>query len=981
MQRAMRKTGKQSANRRGFTLLELAIALMLTGLIAGIAYKFTAVSNRGDCYTTAHTQAETVKSAIERFALKNDRFPMPARRNVGVESPEYGREAAASDLDTVSNADGTVAVFGAVPLQVLGIPVANGVDCWGNKLTYVVTQALTDSTTFLVPATKGALNIKTDNTAAIFLQGAGYAVISHGEDALGAVKSNYSTTTNTPADRKWCPSGATITTQNCDVTNTELVDGTFNDGKDSGANYFDDVIVYRGPPWRARQSSNAYFWGINTNGAVGVGDTVPHALPILVHKNITFVSISAGLGHSCGISNDYKAYCWGDNQYGQLGDGTIIPRTEPVEVATGTYMAISAGYQYTCALGMNGKAYCWGRGDHGQLGNNMATTESHFPVQVAGVEYSQISAGVFHTCALIPYNNGSGNAFCWGDNTFGQLGNDPFGLGPMTAPTPQQVILDNAWGGASVTYGTIAAGSHYGDGGFSCSITSGGDPFCWGGGYNRSPQPVDVGALPLPDQSFSKIDGGSNSLKGDNICGLTTSGDAICWGGSSSNHPLPSVIDVSTLPPGDRKFVDISVGHGEGLQNKVPYVCALTPRGAEYCWGYDTVAKVMTTPTLVTGTGTDPLIFSSITTGADTNSELNGALTGTPPHINGGWGPWSACTGCSGSFGVKTRVCTLPGNTCSGPASAFCVGMGACPPPPAPPGCGATSNSCSSGVVNGFTPGACGTTDSWKCINSSGGSTSCSAANAPCVVAPPKVDAVCGAAPGTCSPGSSLGSVHGDCGTTDYWACIGTGGGASQSCSYTNAACPGADVYTLGPCNGACGGGAGTQVKTCVSGSCYGTPPTTQACVNPTACPAGIWTKNVGNCSLQCGGGTRTVTYTCVGAGGCVGGPPGPDTTEACNTDPCPATGIFIRSPGPCSVACGGGKQTIYWPCRYEGECHDANGTSVSFGRETTEDCNSDPCGAWVAPNPASCSYAGQTIPYTCSAMPCAAPAPIYTCS
>jgi serine/threonine-protein kinase len=31
--------------------------------------------------------------------------------------------------------------------------------------------------------------------------------------------------------------------------------------------------------------------------------------------------------------------------------------------------------------------------------------------------FEQIDAALFHTCALV-----GGNAYCWGDNTYGQLG-------------------------------------------------------------------------------------------------------------------------------------------------------------------------------------------------------------------------------------------------------------------------------------------------------------------------------------------------------------------------------------------------------------------------------------------------------------------------------------------------------------------------------------------------------------------------------
>ena len=67
---------------------------------------------------------------------------------------------------------------------------------------------------------------------------------------------------------------------------------------------------------------------------------------------------------------------------------------------------------YTCALTTTGQAYCWGANNQGQLGNN-STTNSRIPVAVqmpAGVSFQSIAAGSIHTCALTTQNK----AYCWG---------------------------------------------------------------------------------------------------------------------------------------------------------------------------------------------------------------------------------------------------------------------------------------------------------------------------------------------------------------------------------------------------------------------------------------------------------------------------------------------------------------------------------------------------------------------------------------
>ena len=87
-----------------------------------------------------------------------------------------------------------------------------------------------------------------------------------------------------------------------------------------------------------------------------------------------------------------------------------------------SFSQITAGYDHTCALTTTGQAYCWGLNNQGQLGNN-STTNSRIPVAVqmpAGVSFQSITAGSDHTCALTT----EGKAYCWGNNEYGQLGNN-----------------------------------------------------------------------------------------------------------------------------------------------------------------------------------------------------------------------------------------------------------------------------------------------------------------------------------------------------------------------------------------------------------------------------------------------------------------------------------------------------------------------------------------------------------------------------
>ncbi len=95
-------------------------------------------------------------------------------------------------------------------------------------------------------------------------------------------------------------------------------------------------------------------------------------------------SLAAGWAHSCGIGMDGAAYCWGKADDGQLGAGWVGNSSPlPVAVAGGiTFQSLSAGFGHTCGLGTDGKAYCWGSSFYGQLGEDIQS--SNVPVRVPG---------------------------------------------------------------------------------------------------------------------------------------------------------------------------------------------------------------------------------------------------------------------------------------------------------------------------------------------------------------------------------------------------------------------------------------------------------------------------------------------------------------------------------------------------------------------------------------------------------------------
>lgn len=246
---------------------------------------------------------------------------------------------------------------------------------------------------------------------------------------------------------------------------------------------FESISVGRWHVCALDPGGQVYCWGNNTDGEIGNGRLSGDEEPVPVVGDHRFTAVSAGTHHSCAIDTDGAAWCWGDDTFGRLGNGGDGPSVEPVRVSGGIrFSTIRAGDWHTCGLDETGRAWCWGGGANGQLGSGSTPTDAEVPVPVSGGHtFTDLSAGGLHTCGLDP----SGLAWCWGDDTYGQLGDGATGI----SSTPVAVAGDH-------TFTALALGSAH-----TCATTPSGRTWCWGrndfgqlgdGSGQDSPIPVEV---------------------------------------------------------------------------------------------------------------------------------------------------------------------------------------------------------------------------------------------------------------------------------------------------------------------------------------------------------------------------------------------------------------------------------------------------------------------------------------------------------
>ncbi|RAL20240.1 hypothetical protein DL240_17825 [Lujinxingia litoralis] len=125
-----------------------------------------------------------------------------------------------------------------------------------------------------------------------------------------------------------------------------------------------------------------FCWGTGSTGRLGTGASGPDLVlaPEEVGGDVPLVSVSSGNVHSCGLNSDGEAWCWGYNDHGQLGVVQTGNELVPVEVDVDeTFLQIEAGKIHTCAITTAGVILCWGENGDSELGREIEGSETHIP--------------------------------------------------------------------------------------------------------------------------------------------------------------------------------------------------------------------------------------------------------------------------------------------------------------------------------------------------------------------------------------------------------------------------------------------------------------------------------------------------------------------------------------------------------------------------------------------------------------------------
>ncbi len=356
-------------------------------------------------------------------------------------------------------------------------------------------------------------------------------------------------------------------------------------------------------------TSAQYFCKVNAINSAGSG-----AWSTTIAATIGVVTaIDTGGSYDCFIVTNGSAYCRGTDSNGYFGSGTTTSvTTAPIKVSLSGSLAgktikqIAIGNNHACVVASDDNIYCWGRNSSGQLGNGDIYSNRVYlasPVVTSGVlagkTIKQVNAASDNTCVIASDNN----AYCWGQNASGQLGNNS----NTTSYVPVAVTTSGVLSGKTIKQIEMATFS-------ACAVASDNNAYCWGSnpGNNTSSSIVPVAVTTsgvLSGKTIKSISVGSSPS-----CVLASDDRVYCWGGNTygelgNNSTTASLVPVAVNASGvlSGKTI-ISIASGSG------HACAVSSEGLVYCWGRNTAGQL----------GNNSTTSSSVPVAVDTTGGLNG---------------------------------------------------------------------------------------------------------------------------------------------------------------------------------------------------------------------------------------------------------------------------------------------------------------------------------------------------------------------
>lgn len=314
-------------------------------------------------------------------------------------------------------------------------------------------------------------------------------------------------------------------------------------------------------------------FGNGSSGRLGNGLSTHQSAPVQAGSASNWKRVVAGGGHTCGIKETDNLWCWGANNFGQLGLGHTDVQLLPAYMSLESkWKDVALGDNHGCAVTVDGTLSCWGRNNAGQLGAGSANATEPSPVQVSvdpmapapDADWKQVAAGRDNTCA----QKGSGQLYCWGQNSNLQAGK----AGGGTVPTP--FLVETAAGAADADWQSFSTGLS------SCAIKIDGSLWCWGRNAEGELGDGTTTQTAVPKQVMPGTTWKTVHVGFQHVCGVRSSGTLWCWGRNQSAQIQAGSAGRLLSPThvgDDSDWVDVAPG--------LSHTCGVKQDGRVLCWG------------------------------------------------------------------------------------------------------------------------------------------------------------------------------------------------------------------------------------------------------------------------------------------------------------------------------------------------------------------------------------------------------------
>ncbi len=278
----------------GFTLIELAIVVIVLGVMLGIGLKLATNNTTATAYQNVNSQLDEIEDALYSFRETNNRLPCPADQTLAMTSGSFGVEATTPGTCTNGNILTYPSVTpthkaGAVPVRALGLPDSMAIDPWGRKLMYAVKLDATATNAFITnPITSawpGTLFTVNDESGSARTTSALYVLVSFGKNGhggylagSGAIRMNAGSLNAAELENCDCTSTAVPNSPNLNTTYVQQPITTTNSANSFYS--YDDVVRFKSRMLLASYAEeNAVATSSSSSSSSGGPTTVTFSTP------------------------------------------------------------------------------------------------------------------------------------------------------------------------------------------------------------------------------------------------------------------------------------------------------------------------------------------------------------------------------------------------------------------------------------------------------------------------------------------------------------------------------------------------------------------------------------------------------------------------------------------------------------------------------------------------------------------------------